>query len=253
MPQLKKRRGVSNQSNRVIIAAPSRREQSAEKEIDPTHKPKIVQKLKMTKEQNTEKKLAPSSKKGKGPSKYMQEVIRLNFVELINNYDKLQMRKRIDAVFMASKSLIKEVDEEDLEVSTELPVTFHQTEGIINKKLEQLEKLIGGRDVDAISDLHSIQEDSDDQDNAFVHTRQEYVDHVYSTVEYAVILAQIKSHFYKVAKVKKFLLSIIRKKRTQKMEAMSGLVQRFLRGFICWRNVRQELRETRETKYLQML
>jgi hypothetical protein len=43
---------------------------------------------------------------------------------------------------LASKSLIKEVDEEDLDVSAELPSNLKQTEGMINLKLEQLEKYI---------------------------------------------------------------------------------------------------------------
>jgi hypothetical protein len=76
------------------------------------------------------------------PSKYMQEILRLNLVELIHNYDKFQMKKRVSAVVLASKSLIKEVDEEDLEVSAELPIDLKNTEGLINRELAQLEKLI---------------------------------------------------------------------------------------------------------------
>ena len=72
----------------------------------------------------------------------MQEILRLNLVELIHNYDKFQMKKRVSAVVLASKSLIKEVDEEDLEVSAELPIDLKNTEGLINRELAQLEKLI---------------------------------------------------------------------------------------------------------------
>jgi hypothetical protein len=111
-----------------------------------------------------------AAKSKSGPSKYMLEVIRLNFVELIHNYDRLQKKKRIEAVTLASKSLIKEVDEEDLEVSTELPIAFHQTEGLINRKLEQLEKLLVRRDADAISDLHSVAEDESEEEGSCVKT-----------------------------------------------------------------------------------
>jgi predicted transcriptional regulator len=82
------------------------------------------------------------------------------------------MKKRIQAVVLASKSQIKEVEEEDLEVSAELPSKLKQTEGKINMELEQLEKLIVAKDkeADEISDLHSVQEDSDEDPHAFVHS-----------------------------------------------------------------------------------
>ena len=90
---------------------------------------------------------------------------------MIHNYDKLQMKKRVALVKLAGKSQIKEVDEEDLEVSAELPVNLKHTEGIINQKLEQLEKLIVHKDVDMISDFNSVNEESEDDDlhGAFEH------------------------------------------------------------------------------------
>ena len=88
-------------------------------------------------------------------------------------------------MFLAGRSLIKEVDEEDLDVSTEFPSNFKQTEGEINNKLEQLEKYI---DNDAISDLHTVHDDSsDDSPDCYVHSQQQYTDHVYQTLEYDFI------------------------------------------------------------------
>jgi hypothetical protein len=140
-------------------------------------------------------------------------------VELIHNYDKLQTKKRIKAVFIAGRSLIKEVDEEDLDVSTELPSNFKQTEGEINHKLDQLEKYIVHRDDDAISDLHTVHEDSsDDSPECFLHTQQEYIDHIYQTVEYDFIAKEIAKNVIKVQKVRNALLNWIRKRRYEKME-----------------------------------
>lgn len=98
---------------------------------DLEHVPKIVQKKPVSKKVPVK---PPSGQKKKrtGPSKYMQEILRLNIVEMIHNYDKLQMKKRVAAVKLAGKFQIKEVDEEDLEISAELPVNLKHTEGIIN-------------------------------------------------------------------------------------------------------------------------
>lgn len=82
------------------------------------------------------------------------------------------MKKKIAAVKLAGKSQIKEVDEEDLEVSAELPVNLKHTEGLINQKLEQLEKLIVHKDADVISDFHSVNEESEDESpESYVHTQ----------------------------------------------------------------------------------
>jgi hypothetical protein len=135
MPQAKKRRGVSNQSTRKIIGGASRTGISIEREIDQAHVPKMIQKKPIKKA--TKPPMSSQKKtRGGGPSKYMEEIIRLNIVELIHNYDRLQTRKRIEAVFLAGRSLIKEVDEEDLDVSSEFPCNFKQTEGEINNKLD---------------------------------------------------------------------------------------------------------------------
>ena len=90
---------------------------------------------------------------------------------------------------LAGQSQIKEVDEEDLEVSAELPINLKQTEGLINRELEQLEKLIS-KDTDVISDFHSI-DDDDESSEAFVHSKQEFRDHIYSTVEHEFIHREI--------------------------------------------------------------
>ena len=63
----------------------------------------------------------------------------------------------------------------------------------------------------------------------------------------------MKSHFDKVEKVKRAILAYALKKRHQKMEVNSIMVQRHLRGFICWKNVRHELMATRELHWLEML
>jgi hypothetical protein len=57
----------------------------------------------------------------------------------------------------------------------------------------------------------------------------------------------------KVQKVQNALLNWIRKRRHEKMDKNSITVQRYLRSYICWKNVRQELRETRETQQIQLL
>lgn len=63
-----------------------------------------------------------------------------------------------------------------MEVSAELPVNLKQTEGIINRELEQLEKLIVHKDIDVISDFHSV--DDEEGPESYVHSKQEYIDHV---------------------------------------------------------------------------
>ena len=64
-----------------------------------------------------------------------------------------------------------------MEVSAELPVNLKQTEGIINRELEQLEKLIVHKDIDVISDFHSV-DDEEEWPESYVHSKQEYIDHV---------------------------------------------------------------------------
>jgi hypothetical protein len=86
-----------------------------------------------------------------------------------------------------------------------------------------------------------------------VTTKQECAEFVYEQVEYGLILEEIHSHIAKVDLVKKTLLSWIHRHRAQKMEQNSVMVQRHLRGFICWKNVRQELLEAREIRWLQMI
>jgi hypothetical protein len=108
--------------------------------------------------------------------------------------------------------------------------------------------------VTAISDLHSVREDSDeDTPESFVTTKQEYIDYVYEQVEYDLIVNEIHSHIAKVDLVKRTLLAWIHRRRAQKMEENSVMIQRHLRGFICWKNVRQELRQARELRWLQMI
>ena len=64
-----------------------------------------------------------------------------------------------------------------MEVSAELPVNLKQTEGIINRELEQLEKLIVHKDIDVISDFHSV-DDEEEGPESYVHSKQEYIDQV---------------------------------------------------------------------------
>ena len=64
-----------------------------------------------------------------------------------------------------------------MEVSAELPVNLKQTEGIINRELEQLEKLIVHKDIEVISDFHSV-DDEEEGPESYVHSKQEYIDHV---------------------------------------------------------------------------
>ena len=64
-----------------------------------------------------------------------------------------------------------------MEVSAELPVNLKQTEGIINRELEQLEKLIVHKDIDVISDFHSV-DDEEEGPESYVRSKQEFIDHV---------------------------------------------------------------------------
>lgn len=105
-----------------------------------------------------------------------------------------------------------------------IPKEVLDTDGKINSKLEQIEKYLmkGKRDDDAISDLHTVNEDyedeADDETNpaAFVHSKKEYEDHVFQVIEHDTVLSLIKEHVNKIKKVSNFLLTIILSKRFKK-------------------------------------
>ena len=67
-----------------------------------------------------------------------------------------------------------------------IPQNVLETDGKIKTKLDQIEKyLTKAPDDDAISDLHTVNEDYDDEADddlnpaAFVHNKKEYEDHVF--------------------------------------------------------------------------
>ena len=57
----------------------------------------------------------------------------------------------------------------------------------------------------AISDLHTVKEDEDDDEDyaqmnpaAFVHNKEEHAQHIFQAVEYDTVLKEIKEHYAKI-------------------------------------------------------
>ena len=78
-------------------------------------------------------------------------------------------------------------DRDEYQLTSFIPKEVLDTDGKINSKLELIEKYLmkGKKDDDAISDLHTVNEDYDDEaddetnHDAFVHSKKEYEDHVF--------------------------------------------------------------------------
>ena len=102
---------------------------------------------------------------------------------------------------------------------------MQDSEHLIYKKIEELKRALEDKSPErAISDLHTVQEDYDDEqdiedddDNIdpnlnpskFVRSTNEYEDHVVKVVETNVIMNEIKKYMENVKKVKQFLLMVV--------------------------------------------
>ena len=168
----------------------------------------------------------------------MLELIRLNFVDLIHKYDQHQKVMRIEAMKKTRRQLtgrfIKlfrlyrhkkygepynanqsswriDCDDDGFASGEYIPKNLQDSEHLIYKKIEELKRALGEKDNQsaerAISDLHTVQEDYDDEqdleddcDNMdpnlnpskFVRSTREYEDHVVKVVESNVIINEIK-------------------------------------------------------------
>jgi len=85
-------------------------------------------------------------------------------------------------------------------VEDHMPSPLKEVNLDINSKLSEIERYLN-RDEDeksltkqmTVSDLHTVREDYDEEDDemnpaAFVHNRQEYAEHVFQAVEYDTVL-----------------------------------------------------------------
>lgn len=102
-----------------------------------------------------------------------------------------------------------------------------------------------------ISDLHTVKEDFDEQDDdmnpaAFVHNQKEYADHIFQAVEYDSVLKEVKQHCAKIQKVKDFLLMCALRKRHRAKRQAQKLIRRYLKGFVIRKEVKEQLIEERE-------
>lgn len=118
-------------------------------------------------------------------------------------------------------------------LSTSKTKSLIETDGKINSKLDQIEKYLmkdKDKDDDVISDLHTVNEDYDDEADdemnpaAFVHNKKEYEDHVFQVIEHDTVLSEIKKHVAKIKKVQTFLLTIILRKRFLKKQKSAIIV-----------------------------
>ena len=186
----------------------------------------------------------------------MLEIIRLNFVDLIHKYDQHQKVMRIEALKKTRRQLtgrfIKlfrlyrhkkygepydenqtswrlEDDDDGFASGEYIPKNLQDSEHLIYKKIEELKRALEDKSPErAISDLHTVQEDYDDEqdieddgDNIdpnlnpskFVRSTNEYEDHVVKVVETNVIMNEIKKYMENVKKVKQFLLMVVQRHR----------------------------------------
>ena len=142
---------------------------------------------------------------------------------------------------------------------------------MIMKKIEDLKKQLGGEKEKspgrAISDLHTVNENYDDENdeddmeaidpnlnpNKFVRSKGEYEDHVAKVVETSVIINEIKEYIQKTQKVKNFLIMVVHRRRFLKRRAGIRLLQRYMKGYLSWKDARKELREERDFKKVEAL
>lgn len=133
----------------------------------------------------------------------MQEIIKRNFIDLVNKYERHVAWKKRQGVLKARAMLtvrfmklykafrLKKYGEEPPKKSFldefQLPQELQDAEGLINSKLNELEKYLNiKKDDDLISDLHTVNEEYDEEDDdnpaAFVHNQEEYAGFLHQVV-----------------------------------------------------------------------
>ena len=139
-----------------------------------------------------------------------------------------------------------------------IPKPMIEQEDMIYKKIAELNKALNPQkpkvDDCAISDLHTVNEDYDDENDddmdatdpnlnpqAFVRSKREYEEHVAKYVETSVIIDEIKEYIKKVNKVKRFLVMAIYRNRFLKRRADIRMLQRYMKGYAAWRDSRIDL------------
>lgn len=142
-----------------------------------------------------------------GPSKYMDKLLCMNFIALVHKYDQfVQPKKRVEAITMTKKELTRRfmklykifrhkkygeplhdsqnvwsVHDDPPLFEDHMPSPLREINNDINSQLSEIEKYLNrDRDADknsmmAISDLHTVKEDEDDEEDedmnpaAYVH------------------------------------------------------------------------------------
>lgn len=182
-----------------------------------------------------------------------------NFVQMVHDYDKHQKTMRIQALKTTRRHLAKRFiklfrlfrhkkhgepydenqstwnldDSDDFLNKNYIPQEIKDSEVIILQKIKELQKALYGnkdeKDEHAISDLHTVNEDYDDENddeefggdgidpnlnpNKFVRSTREYEDHIEIIIETNVIVNELKEYMKKVNKVKNFLRMVIHRNR----------------------------------------
>lgn len=142
-----------------------------------------------------------------GPSKYMDKLLCMNFIALVHKYDQfVQPKKRVEAVTMTKKELTRRfmklyrifrhkkygeplhesqnvwsIHDDPPLFEDHMPSPLREINNDIHSQLSEIEKYLN-RDKDAdknsmmaISDLHTVKEDEDDEEDedmnpaAYVH------------------------------------------------------------------------------------
>lgn len=194
---IKKRRMYSQQARVILKQAPNQSEkQSARRITDlPTETHGTAKKNTFRARSKvidlTEDKPAKKSKQNQGPkkpSKYMQEIIRLNFVDLVRKCKLKQTTERVKAVIKTKNELRRRFlkvyrlfrqhkygeelpeDEEVCHVPPEfqMPEELEFNNKLINTQLQEIEQYLARKlgqvgQPDDISDLHTVHEESDDE------------------------------------------------------------------------------------------